>query len=363
MKFLARVIFKAGVMFIGLNLLFAALDPMPLLNHLSLYNTLVPGRERLPYGEVPPESYSITLTDIETMLASHELAGRSKAPGEFRVLLLGDSATWGWLLEPEQTMSACLNQQNLTTESGQRVRAYNLGYPVLDATKDLLILDAALDYEPDMVLWFVTLAALYPDEQLFHEVVRDHPGRVRELTATYDLALDVESLPEAPNFWGRTIIGQRRELADWLRHQVYGIAWAITGVDHSNPEFFTPVRVNLRGGTSMLDGTEETVWTREDLSIDVLAAGRDLVGDVPLVFINEPIFISDGVNSDLRYNFYYPRWAYDNYRALMDGLGWRYVDLWNAVPRENFTDSSLHITAEATCELAVRVGEVILQYE
>ena len=367
MRFMARVLVKAGILFVVLNLLFAALDPMPLLNRMTLYNLIFPGRERLPYGEFPGEAYNVTLTDIDALMASHELAGRDKADDEFRVLLLGDSATWGWLLQPDQTLSACINQQNLMTPSGLRVRAYNLGYPVLDATKDLLILDAALEFEPDMVLWFITLAALYPDEQLFHEIVRANPGRVRDLNAAYDLNLNVDTLPEDATLWERSIIGVRRDLADWLRHQIYGIGWAVTGVDHRNPEVFTPVRQNLRPGTDMLDGRPESTWTRDDLALEVLAAGVDLAGDVPLVVVNEPMYISTGVNSDLRYNFYYPRWAYDQYRAMMTDVvseyGWRYVDLWDAVPPEQFTDSSLHITAEATCQLATQIGEVILQHE
>jgi hypothetical protein len=358
-----RVIVKAGLMFAALNLLFAVLDPIAFVNRVTLYNLIVPGRARLPYGENPSESYNVTLTHIDAMLASHELTGSDKPADEFRVLLLGDSATWGWLLQPDQTVSACLNQQDLRTESGRRMRAYNLGYPVLDATKDLLILDAALEYEPDMVLWFVTLAALYPNEQLFHQVVRDNPGRVRELAAEYDLSLDLDSLPDAPGFWERSIIGRRHNLADWLRHQVYGVAWAITGIDHRNPRVFMPVQENLRGGTALFDGTDQQEWTRDDLSFDVLAAGRDLAGDVPLVFVNEPIYISEGVNSDLRYNFYYPRWAYDQYRDLLNETGWETVDLWDAVPRQDFTDSSLHITAQATCPFAAQIAEVIVTHE
>jgi hypothetical protein len=214
-----------------------------------------------------------------------------------------------------------------------------------------------------MVLWFVTLAALYANEQLFHQVVRDNPGRVRELASAYNLSLDLDSLPDDPGFWERSIIGRRRDLADWLRHQVYGVAWAITGIDHRNPRLFMPVQENLRGGTALFDGTDQQAWTRDDLSFDVLAAGRDLAGDVPLVFVNEPIYISEGVNSNLRYNFYYPRWAYDQYRDLLNETGWETVDLWDAVPRQDFTDSSLHITAQATCQFAAQIAEVIVSHD
>jgi hypothetical protein len=84
-----------------------------------------------------------------------------------------------------------------------------------------------------------------------------------------------------------------------------------------------------------------------------------------VVFVNEPMFVSGGENSDLRYNFFYPRWAYDSYRALMQDeaarRGWTYVDLWDAVPNTEYTDSAIHLTPLGSSLLAERVGALILQ--
>jgi hypothetical protein len=365
--FILRLGLKAGILFVVFNLLFALTNPMPILNRISLYNLVFTGRLRLPYAENPSESYNITLTDLDALFASHELSGADKKTDEYRVLLLGDSAVWGWLLEPDQTLSACLNQQNLITLSGKTVHAYNLGYPVLDVTKDLLILEKGLDYEPDLVLWFVTLAATYEDEQLFHEVVRANPERVRDLNSRYDLALKVSELPAEPDFMERSIIGQRRALADWLRHQVYGVAWTATGIDHRNPEFFEPVRENLQEGDNILNGASQADFVWDSLALEIISAGAQMTAEqgAELLLINEPIYQSSGLNSDVRYNFYYPRWAYDGYRDLMQGTstnhGWQYVDFWDAVPSEFFTDSSLHFTPSATCDFAKLVGTEILK--
>ena len=57
-----------------------------------------------------------------------------------------------------------------------------------------------------------------------------------------------------------------------------------------------------------------------DLSMDVLIAGFRRANTTPIVIINVPIFISEGLNSDIRYNSFYPRWAYDEYRELMKAL-------------------------------------------
>jgi lysophospholipase L1-like esterase len=101
--------------------------------------------------------------------------------------------------------------------------------------------------------------------------------------------------------------------------------------------------------------------TGDDLTFDVLRAGVARAGGVPLVVINEPIFISDGANSDVRYNSFYPRWAYDQYRELLAGVaaaeGWRYVDLWDAIPPEEFTDTPVHLTPAGTRLLAERLVE------
>ncbi len=77
-----------------------------------------------------------------------------------------------------------------------------------------------------------------------------------------------------------------------------------------------------------------------------------MAGDVPIVLVNEPMFISDGLNSHLRYNFFYPRWAYDSYRSLLidtiQAHDWPLLDTWQAIPPQHFTDSPVHMTAEGT---------------
>ena len=36
-----------------------------------------------------------------------------------------------------------------------------------------------------------------------------------------------------------------------------------------------------------------------------------------MLLVNEPMLISNGANSEIRYNFFYPRWAYDEYRSML----------------------------------------------
>ena len=144
---------------------------MPL-GKLSLYNVIFPGRERFPFGETY-KSYSLSLFDLDAMFASHVLTGTKKAGDEYRVLLIGDSSVWGTLLKPEQTLAGQLDSNPLTA-CGKNVHAYNLGYPTISLTKDLMILDQAKAYQPDMIIWLTTLEAFPKDKQLDSPIVANN---------------------------------------------------------------------------------------------------------------------------------------------------------------------------------------------
>ncbi len=364
---LGRVALKALLLFALLNAAFALARPLDALGRLSLYNALFPGRARLPYGEVPAEDYNLTLNNLPAMFAAHALA-RPKAADEFRVLLLGDSGTWGWFLRPEETLAGQLNALELTAAGGRRVVVYNLGYPVMALTKDLLLLDAALAYDADLVLWPVTLQSLARGRQLDHPLLQENPGRVRDLITRYDLALD----PFDARFVSRTrldetVVARRRDLADLLRLQALGLAWAATGIDQAIPADILLRQSDLDADESWLDVAGPRTLTDDDLTFDVLRAGAARAGGVPVVIINEPIFVSNGANSDVRYNSFYPRWAYDQYRALLAeraaAEGWRLLDLWDAIPPDKFTDTPVHLTPAGTRLLAKALEAQISQIE
>ena len=229
--FVLRVLGKAALLFVAFNLLFAWWQPLSLLGQVSLYNGPVTGRQRLPYGENPDRAYNLSLNNLEAMFASHAIA-QPKAEDEFRVFLIGDSATWGILLEPAETLAGMLNAADLTAEDDRRVQVYNLGYPIMSLTKDLLLLDQAMQYDPDLIVWLFTLESFPRQKQLFPPLVQHNPAATRDLIAAYDLDLDPQDERFVDlDFWDQTIVGQRRELADWLRLQLYGIPWQATGID------------------------------------------------------------------------------------------------------------------------------------
>ncbi|MFN8450524.1 MAG: hypothetical protein U0521_18545 [Anaerolineae bacterium] len=147
------------------------------------------------------------------MFSSHVIS-RPKPADEYRVLLMVNSSTWGWLLENRDAYAANINAASLTAADGRRVVTYNLGYPIMSLTKDLMLLDDAMQYQPDQIVWLVTLASFPRDKQLFPPIVQNNAARVRDLIARYDLQLDPDdSRFVTPDFFGKTIIGQRRALA------------------------------------------------------------------------------------------------------------------------------------------------------
>jgi hypothetical protein len=355
-----RMLLKAALLFVILNGLFALTDPLDFIGHLTLHNRLLPGRVRLPYGE-DPRAYNLSLNNLPAMFSTHEIE-QGKAEGEFRVMFIGDSSTWGILLRPDETVTGSINQLN----AGNRIQADNLGHPILSLTKDLLLLDYALQYEPDLVVWLTTLRSFPVEQQFSAPLVQNNAERIRRIFQQHGLADWLrDALLIEPSFLDRTIVGQRRPLADWLRLQLYGGMWSITGIDQVYRPDYTPRTSDFEADMSWRDYTEPVPLTEDLLAFDILRAGHARVGDIPLLLVNEPIFISTGINSNLRYNLWYPRWAYDAYRALYADIAarenWRYLDLWDLIASEQFTDSPVHLTPTGSRQLAERLNTKIQQ--
>ncbi|GAB4472686.1 MAG: hypothetical protein Kow0088_07430 [Anaerolineales bacterium] len=359
--FWVRVTIKGLLLFGLINILFA-LKP-PAYGKFSLYNSLFAGRLRLPYSDQPAESYNVTITDLDAMFSSHVLAASPKSTEEYRVLLLGDSATWGYLLQPDQTLAAYLNQTNLRTPQNHRVVFYNLGYPVMSLLKDTLLLDRGLKYQPDLILWLVTLESFPLEKQLYSPLLEKNAPEVNRLLDRLNL-VDYLPLKETPppSLWQRSLIGQRKPLADWLRYQLYGFLWTATQVDHYIPQNIPEKQIDLSAEIEFY-GQKPPYLNRQELAFAVIDAAYRISQPTPIILINEPIFISSGKNSDLRYNFYYPRWAYDQYREILADYCQENeltcFDLWDLIAPDEFTNTAIHMTPKGTQQTAEWIATAI----
>ena len=355
-----RVLLKALFLFVVVNVIFALANPP--VGKLSLYNHILPGRLRFPY-EQEPSFYFVgynapVYEDFDAMFGAHVISSR-KRQDEFRLVLLGDSATWGISVQAKETLSEQINELHIQTCDGRTVRAYNLGYPMPFLMRDVLVLDKAMEYEPDMVLWLITLSTLEPKTAETYFIL-PHAEQYLKLSTTYGLALPhlAQPVKKVP-FWKKTIIGQRRRLKNIMLTQALGILWAATGIDN-HEGLQPPTKLPDPDVSSQLDYggwmPEEAVHLLDSLMLDVLSAGIKRAGDVPVVLVNEPIFIAEGRNHDIRYNAFYPRWIYDEYREFISEWSERethpMLDYWNALSTEGFSDQNFHRSSLGEAHLA-----------
>jgi hypothetical protein len=142
---------------------------------------------------------------------------------------------------------------------------------------------------------------------------------------------------------------------------LYGVLWAATGIDQDLAQSWEPAQRDF-DPDSTFNGRELFDLAAE-LDFTPLSTGIHLAGNTPVWLVNEPILVSRGENNQRRYNFFYPRWAYDDFRETMQqkatSEGWTYVDLWDVVPEGEFTNSAIHLTPAGEKLLANRLAEKI----
>lgn len=345
---------KGLAIFLLLTVILGAI-PADSLGRVSIYNHLVPGRPRLPFGETPQRSYNLSLYNLEAMFASHEIA-KEKPAEEYRVILLGDSSVWGTLLKPEETLAGRLNALQMQL-CGKSARFYNLGYPTISLAKDVLILQRALQEKPDLAIWVTTLEAFPVDKQYASPLAENNRSRLQPV-------LGGNGTTGSSGLLDYTLFNRRREYADWARLQLYGIPWATSAIDQDYPKHYPPAAIDLEA-----DDTFHDLKPGDDLLLsmawNVLEKGIDLAdtSKLPIVLVNEPILVSNGQNSETRYNFYYPRWAYDTYRTELteraNNRGWKLFDSWDSIAMDQFTNSAIHLTPQGEVILAELVSHFL----
>ena len=346
-----RLALKTLLIFIIANLLFAWFDPP--IARISLYNHLFPGRTRFPYGL---GARTTTISELDALFASHEIAA-PKADDEYRVVILGDSSVWGDGLEHDQTAFLHLNEYALTC-NGKNVKFYNLGYPHLAAIKDMIILDRAMDFDPDAVIWSFTLRTLLP--KLPNQFLKDNAPYVRALPGKYTLPLYpyADLNYEPPTFWQKTIVGKRVDLAWLLKLQVLGGAWTALGND-AGTNYRAPDEALPQPERDPNDLDADLSYRQFDAPSADLVPGlwsgyldtaEEISGETPILYVNQPMFIATGENSDLHYNADYPRWAYDQYRDfLLNDMAVNdrnLLDIWDSIDARHFTGASFHLSPE-----------------
>jgi hypothetical protein len=361
------VLIKALLLFAAANLLFAFLvpDPAELLifrqarRFPPIWQPALSGQGRLGFQR-------FLTADIDLLFKSHVISSRPKAQDEYRVVLIGDSSTWGVILKPEDTLEARINALHLRTCTGQRVVVYNLGYPFTSGVKDLLLMAEVMKYEPDLIVWPFTLLGFTAERQEI-DIINRNPARARALVEKYHLPLSnakVLSADTPPAFWQRTLLGQRQKLSLAAKLNLSRIASLALGTDEIR-DYADRRKICLQKAGEGLQFLEISppAELSQYANLDYLQIAQEIAGETPVLYVNQPICVQPSATG-ARYNLHYPRWAYDQYRAALNAQAsehhFYYLDLWNLLPPTEFTNTVFHRTPAGEQMMAETLAEHIL---
>ncbi len=349
-----KALIKSVLIFAVLEaLLLSSAGPGPGSNFYSALGLL---RPRFPISTAAPLDAALDVGNLGTMIASH-IVSAPKPGNEFRVLMFGDSSVWGIGLTPQQTLPGQLDA--LALKCGSRnIHTYNLSYPASSSTKDLMILDRARQFQPDLIIWMITWYTLMPKARAQHWLITQNPDEFYLLGSRFNF-LPRKYLPPTPT---DEVFYKNRALSHTVRYLLYNLITLSTGSDQiPGPPEVLPKELSA---DPTFEGLRPPALNRSQVSIDQVADFYQLAGKTPVLLVNEPTQVLTGVpNSDIRYNDYYPRWIFDQYRKYLGQAAtqnrWNYLDLWNTFPASSFTDTPLHLTPEGEHQLAVMLAPAL----
>jgi hypothetical protein len=345
---------------------------------LLLVSTAAPTEADWPRLCLPPlfehgrrlhERAGISVAWLRLLLQQHEVCWRApRQPNELRVFLYGDSAVFGHPLHSEDTVAYHLNEH--FDRSGIPAHIFNLGFAGAFQLKDALIMRASLAYQPDVIVYAVTLSefdhfapcwwpgivALFDaNRPLVLQFAAEHPAGLQEPLEIYRSLLSAPSLEHSP-------AQQLRQLGAFVRTAAREEALRIRRYALPNlPD--DPVETEGRQNHYDCAKTKKMIeqhysnWQTWNI-LAYLREIRDATG-IPVLVVNWPVAnepVDDCYN--VRYTNAalreYNQWLAEQVRAS----GFSYVDLYDFLSPEDFVDS-LHVTAAGHRKLAERLAPIL----
>jgi hypothetical protein len=301
-----RVILKALILFI---VFYVLLTSFPDITY-PLFRRFMPKLDKFPFYVVYPKAsaqHEFTLQNvfnINNLLYSHVISWEGKPANQYRIIFIGDSTVYFSKIYPMITGIEC---------DGKILRAYNLGYPGVSATKDLMILQEAMKYSPDLIVWSVTFS--YADNN--EEFLRANPDRFTQLVNTYQLSRAGYNSSQK----GKTIFYQ----SDGVRNETYLILYYLIldpATGGQNSIFQTALNDAI---------TQVVVPVHGDQLLSILQAFKEMTKGTPVLLINEPrpsVIVNLTQYSQFRKDI-----LYQSSKERID-----FLDLWNLVPNQGFVD-------------------------
>jgi len=304
-----RVLLKALIFFFVFYVLLISF-PGP---SYFLFKQLMPKFDKFPvnvvyYSNSTKHGFNVlNVFDINSLLYSHAISSGAKPKNQYRIIFIGDSTVYFGKIYSMLNGYKC---------GGKFLRAYNLGYPGVAATKDLMILQEAMKYSPNLIVWSVTFS-IVEDNVAF---LRANPDRFLQLANTYNL-----SKASYNSFLKRKpVFNQSGNMRlDTYLILYYSILRPATG----DQNYIIQTALNDEAGP-----TEQVVAPgREDHLLSILRAFKEMTEGIPVLLINEPR-PSVIVNLD----------QYKQFRKDILPLSGKeridFLDLWNLVPDRDFID-------------------------
>jgi hypothetical protein len=318
------------LIFFSLNALYLVLNPLER-DSLTLYNHLYEGRQRIVWKNAGMDVPLMNELRIPRLLVDH-VVSRTKADNEYRLVIMGSSETWGYLLPAEDTFPLVLDAMRLQTPDGQLIRSYNLAYVYSDIFKDLLITRSLLenDDSPDVIILAINPASFDPLEDV-HWLVTGNHELAEDTVERYHLQnIDLGSVPDQAIWEDYSFLGDKLDLYNWLVNQLYGFRQS---VDHPIPVELP--HADYQGGYLAWENKRE----------GVLEAFLELSESqhIPLMLVSTPT------------NYYtpeYSRWIHE----WSESHGIPLLDCSWLLPYTEFTDTALHMTPYGHEQLAAEVA-------
>lgn len=300
------------------------------------------------------------------LLRQHQLCHAARArPADLRAILIGNSAVLGYPLPFDETFGARLNES--LAEDGVRGRVFNLGFLYPYELRDALVLHAALEYRPDLIIYPLTLAD-FPHQAPF-PLPEMHAFFESNDMALHELARDgLPGLDEPLRLYDSAATAGTRTRAYLARLQ--GIGALARAAAHAHAEVLarwvdplpTPRLPEPRRSRSKYDCRQTLVqgarryrnWQDWNI-LAYLQQVRDTDG-IPVLIVNLPV-THEPIGKC--YNVRYATAAVERFnqwlRAECEARGFAYVDLHDLLPPDEFVDP-LHPSAEGHRRVAERLA-------
>ncbi len=304
-----RVVLKVLIFFI---VFYVLLISYPDITYF-FFRRLMPKHGQFPYyvvyhSDSAKHGFALqNVFDINSLFYSHVISGESKPENQYRIIFIGDSTVYTGKIYPLLARYKC---------SGKVLSAYNLGYPGVSATKDFMILQEAMKYSPDLIIWSITYTIAGNNEGF----LRANPDRFAQMVNTYQLS----EAGSSSSLTGKTAFYQ----SDRVRLETYLILYysildpATGGTDAIIHTALNDEAYTLEQGSGSAHG---------DQLSSILRAFKEMTKNIPVLLINEP---RPGVIVNMG--------PYIQFRKDIVQLSTKerinFLDLGNLVPDQDFVD-------------------------